>query len=68
VAPKIKFKAPPISQGKDVSAHGAKPISDEDRHPKFSLRLLQPSHCITKCQRNEKAALADKMFGAVLAN
>ncbi|MHC1788302.1 hypothetical protein [Solidesulfovibrio sp.] len=44
-----------------IKPHGSKPISDEDRRPKFSLRLLQTSHCISCCTKDEKAALADKM-------
>jgi hypothetical protein len=34
----------------------------EQRTPAFSLRYLQSNYCITKCQKEERAALADTMY------
>lgn len=55
------FKKPKATQGHLIKAHGSKAVSDEDRKPKFSLRLLQPSHCISQCEKDDRAAFAEKM-------
>ncbi|MGJ0580402.1 hypothetical protein ACR71G_20665 [Xenorhabdus bovienii] len=34
----------------------------ENRPPEFSLRYLQDSYCVDSCQRDEKAALSDRLF------
>jgi len=56
---KIKDRKP--DRGQIVKPHESKLVSDEDRRPKFSLRLLQQSHCVSCCTKEEKAALAEKM-------
>lgn len=32
------------------------------KKPKFSFCYIEKSHCITKCQSDEKAGLADKLY------
>ncbi|MBC8947342.1 hypothetical protein [Xenorhabdus indica] len=34
----------------------------EKRPPEFSLRYLQDNYCVSRCERDDKAALSDKLF------
>ncbi|EMR5845461.1 hypothetical protein WJX39_001833 [Escherichia coli] len=36
--------------------------NSDQKKPKFSFCYIQSSHCITKCQKDEKAGLADKLY------
>lgn len=36
--------------------------SSDQKKPKFSFCYLESSHCITRCQKDEKAGLADKLY------
>lgn len=36
--------------------------NSDQKKPKFSFCYIQGSHCITKCQKDEKAGLADKLY------
>lgn len=36
--------------------------NSDHKKPKFSFCYIQSSHCITKCQKDEKAGLADKLY------
>ncbi len=36
--------------------------NSDQKKPKFSFCYIQNSHCITKCQKDEKAGLADKLY------
>lgn len=55
---RIKDKRP--DRAANVKPHGAKTVSNEDRHPKFSLRMLQGACGLDACEREERAALIDK--------
>lgn len=59
--PKKKLQTPKVNKGRWIKHHPSKDISDEDRRPKFSLRLLQGSRCLTKCEPKEKVALIETM-------
>ncbi|MFJ5691829.1 hypothetical protein [Providencia stuartii] len=37
-------------------------LSSDKKKPKFSFCYLESSHCITKCQKAEKAGLADRLY------
>jgi hypothetical protein len=52
-----------VSQPKDArikTTENAKPSPNQLR-PKFSLEHLQKSHCLSLCEKDEKAALADRL-------
>lgn len=36
--------------------------NSDQKKPKFSFCYIEKSHCITKCQNDEKAGLADKLY------
>lgn len=55
-----RIKSPRLEKATNVKPHGAKTVSNEDRYPKFSLRLLQNSCGLDKCNKDERAALIDK--------
>lgn len=42
-------------------SHAALAESTESSHPIFSLHYLDPDYCISKCERDEKVALIDKL-------
>jgi hypothetical protein len=56
-----EFKKPKTERGKKINPHSSKNVSDEDRHPKFSFRLLQDTRCLSSCTKEQKAALADTL-------
>lgn len=37
-------------------------LSSDKKKPKFSFCYIESSHCITKCQKDEKAGLADRLY------
>lgn len=56
-----KIKRPPIASGPRVGQHATH--SDGNRAiVLFSLEHIQSSHCLSNCERDEKAAFADALF------
>lgn len=55
-----RIKSQRLDRAANVKPHGAKTVSNEDRHPKFSLRMLQGACGLDACEREERAALVDK--------
>jgi hypothetical protein len=47
-----RFNAPPSTPGR---------VSTEAQHPTFSLTHIQPSYCLSNCEKQEKAAFADTL-------
>lgn len=58
---KIPKPANEIS-GRVGLSHSKKSDSPDNNPPVFSLRYLQKGYCLNCCQKDEKAALADKLF------
>lgn len=51
------------SQGNHIQVPASPSDSDPElMPPKFCLRLMQSSHCITACTKDEKAAFATTLF------
>ncbi|KYQ97917.1 hypothetical protein AWY96_05135 [Serratia plymuthica] len=62
-----KFKGKLKQPGREASPTVGLSAQDkaktiDQNPPEFSLRYLQKGYCIDCCERDEKAALADKMF------
>ncbi|WP_272538544.1 hypothetical protein [Providencia sp. PROV197] len=58
-----KIAKPPSEESGRIGL--SKPSKDdlpENNPPVFSLRYLQKGYCLDCCQKDEKAALADKLF------
>ena len=56
------FKPKHTTKSGGVSIKGTPPSSSiMDRRPKFSLKYLGGSYCLSKCTKEEKAAFADKL-------
>ena len=58
-----RLKPPPKTKGKFVIAHDADNTPPEKHHPAFCLRYLDKdnNYCLSKCNRRQKAAFADKV-------
>jgi hypothetical protein len=54
-----KPKKPSYNKGLRIKPHQSKDVSDEDRIPKFSFRLLQADRNLSNCNNEEKVALID---------
>ena len=57
---KKKLKQPQKNQGRLKPSTSNKKPPDQ-LPPLFSLRYLSPGHCISKCNRAERAAFADRL-------
>ncbi|MEQ1963508.1 hypothetical protein ABLB69_10095 [Xenorhabdus khoisanae] len=59
-----RIKAPQEVQEKSVRLKLGPEFNDnsENRPPEFSLRYLQDNYCVSSCERDDKAALSDKLF------
>lgn len=60
MAKRIRDSASPPKSGRIKANENAKP-SPNHLVPKFSLEYLQKSHCLSKCTKDEKAALIDRL-------
>lgn len=56
-----KLKQPGLESGQRVSVAPEFSEKPEQRPPEFSFRYVQRAHCISQCDRDEKAALVDKL-------
>lgn len=56
-----KFKNPQPTTGVRIQPRTSYTKSDLDEHPVFSLRYLGGDYCLSKCQREEKAAFASTL-------
>ncbi|WP_429497462.1 hypothetical protein ACQUFY_12895 [Robbsia andropogonis] len=56
-----RLKAPVTNSGSRVTAPPEFSDLPEQRPPEFSFRYVQTRHCISLCERDEKAALVDKL-------
>lgn len=60
---KKRFKKPEVGKSKRIrQPTETDVIPAEQQHPVFSLRYLQGDYCLTKCQEDQKAAFATKMY------
>ena len=48
--------------GKFFNAHGAEDASPDTLPPIFCLQYLQPEYCLSKCEKEEKSAFADRLY------
>lgn len=55
-------KPPSEASGRIGLSKSSKDDTPENNPPVFSLRYLQKGYCLDCCQKDEKAALADKLF------
>lgn len=59
---KGKLKKPNVDQGRRIGKPTeASEIPPEQQHPIFSLRYLSGDYCLTKCEKDDKAAFASKL-------
>jgi hypothetical protein len=59
--PKLKHRQ--IDRGSKVGVSEAESRIDYDKEkPTFCLRFIDPQYCISKCDKDEKAAFVDKIY------
>jgi len=58
----MAIRKPKAGQGKNISVTSETIESTNDKTPVFCLEHLQPQYCLSKCQKDEKAAFADALF------
>lgn len=56
-----RIKQPTLDTGARVGVSPEFAEQPEQRPPEFSFRYVQRSHCVSACERDEKAALVDKL-------
>jgi hypothetical protein len=57
----MKIKSRQLNKGSIVSARYSNDFSPESLPPYFSLRYLSDNYCISKCDKDDKAAFADTL-------
>lgn len=58
----VKIKHPKVNKSKKLTTpHDVKHRSAMEKKPVFSFQHLSSDFCISKCDKNEKAALADRL-------
>lgn len=57
-----QFRKPRPEKGKHIQAKASATKPTNQESPKFSFYHLQSSHCISKCEKNEKVAFVDALF------
>ena len=58
----MAIKKPKAAQGKNISVNAESRESTNDITPVFCLEHLQPQYCLSKCEKDEKAAFAEALF------
>lgn len=58
---RLKSRDAEKSDSVKLSSSASVKLSD-DLYPEFSLRYLRKGHCVESCIKDEKAALAEKLF------
>ncbi len=56
-----KLKPPAGKQGERARTPQVTPLSTQHMRPKFSLEYIQKSHCVSRCTKEEKAALIERL-------
>jgi hypothetical protein len=59
---KHKLKKPKSEQGKRIATDEDKAIDTFNLPPKFCLRQLRHGYSLTDCEKDEKAAFADRLY------
>lgn len=59
---KHKLKKPKSEQGKRISTDEGKALDTFNLPPKFCLRQLRNRYSLVDCERDEKAAFADRLY------
>ena len=56
------IKRPQSNEGDRIKARESSKGSTQFLHPKFSFERMAPSHSVSECESEEKAALADTLY------
>jgi hypothetical protein len=56
-----KLRTPQLNTGKSIKVQAVAEPSPDQQPPVFSLRHLQRDWCITDCDKDDKAAFADRL-------
>ena len=59
---KHKLKKPRSEQGKRIATDESKAVDTFNLPPKFCLRQLRNGYSLTDCEKDEKAAFADRLY------
>jgi hypothetical protein len=58
----VTFKNPKPVSGHRISAPAQQPQNTDKEPPSFCLRFIVPKYCLTKCNTEQKAAFAQRLY------
>lgn len=58
----MTFRNPQPTSGKRIAAPSQLPSNNDREPPSFCLRFIVPKYCITRCNAEQKASFADKLY------
>jgi hypothetical protein len=58
----VTFKNPKAVSGQRISAPAQLPQNTDKEPPSFCLRFIVPKYCLTKCNTEQQAAFAQRLY------
>jgi hypothetical protein len=58
----VTFRSPHPVRGNRITAPPQQPQNNDREPPAFRLRFIVPKYCITKCNAEQKAAFAQRLY------